>query len=138
MKAPKHATTNYKRLVPFLNAVDASEDKHIRLELSGYEPLVFEYLYEDYRGRPVYSMTHYYEQNGDLMCDPDMTIAVDREAGEAWPRSYQMDALGVYQQVFKRQADGKMTYSPSLLRELDGFLWHWLRNVEEQGFRAEA
>jgi len=138
MKAPKHATTNYRAILPFIQAVEASEGQHIKLEAGGFEPLTMENLqYRDYKGRPVYSIAHWYEQNGDLCCDPDMTFSVDHEAKTIWPLTYQMDCFGQYQQAFKRQADGKMTYSPYYLRELDEFLWQWLKNLEMQGFRKE-
>lgn len=133
MKTPKHATTNYKALKPFLN--ELNNDPYLHFENGGYEPLVLEFLgYSDYKGRLVYSIAHYYEQNGDLMCDPEITFAVDLDAGEIWPITYQMDAFGMYQQVFKRQTDGNMTYSPRLLREIDEFLWQWLKNIKDQGW----
>lgn len=133
MNAPRHAHTNYKALKPFLNELNNTQ--HIHLDNDGYEPLVFEGLYyADYKGRPVISIAHYYTQNGDLMCDPEITFSVDLETETIWPQTYQMDALGVYQEAFKRQTDGKMTYSPRLLRELDDFLWQWLKNIKDQGF----
>lgn len=135
MKAPKHATTNYKALRPFLDALTDTES--LRIENEPYERLCLESLgYTDYRGRPVYSMAHYYEQNGDLMADPDLTFSVDIEAGEIWPQTYQQDDLGLYQEVFKYTPDGRHLYSRPLLCSLDAFLWHWTKNLKAQGFYA--
>jgi hypothetical protein len=41
----------------------------------------------------------------------------------------------MYQEVFGEQ-NGRRVYSPSLLRDLDGFLWQWLKNIADQGFKA--
>lgn len=135
MKPTKHATTNYKLLLPLLTITDASEDRHHRFESSGYMPLSIEYLhYSDYKDRPVYGMMHWTTQNGDLMRDPDMTFSVDRETGTVHPMSYQQDFLGIYQEVYRPGNDGKLLYSPRLRIDLDEFLWQWLKNIHEQGY----
>lgn len=129
----KHATTNYKMLKPFIDTVDANEG-YCKFKSGGYMDLVVEKLYyTDGGGNDVYSITHYGKQNGDLMCDPDMTFAIDREHGRIYPRSYQNDYIGIYQEVF---SDNDRRYRPGLFIELDGFLWQWLKNIEAQGFKA--
>jgi len=132
----KHSTTNYKALKPFLEAVDAAEG-HKHFKSGGYMDLVIENLeYADEEGNPIYSIAHYGEQNGDLMADPDMEIAVNDKEGRIIPRTFQNDYMALFQQVFKTQ-DGRRVYSPSLLRDLDAFLWQWLQNIEQQGFTPE-
>jgi len=136
MIKPKHSTTNYKALKPFLEAVDAAEG-HKHFKSGGYMDLVIENLeFSDEDGFPVYSIAHYGEQNGDLMADPDMEIAVNNKDGRIIPRTFQNDYMGMFQQVFKTQ-EGRRVYSPSLLRDLDTFLWQWLQNIEQQGFTPE-
>ncbi len=135
LKAPKHATTNFRAILPYLNAADKNEG-HIKLESSGYMPLVVENLYfTDFDGREVYSISHYGEQNGDLMADPDMEIAVDKEKGTVYPRTFRNDYMGIMQEVFIFK-NGKTLYSHRLLTDLDDFLWHWLKNIKDQGFVA--
>ena len=130
MKPTKHATTNYKRLLPFI--VRLGDDGHRRFESDGYMPLVLEKLYID-GGATVYSLTHYGEQNGDMMADPDMELKVDFDAGTVEPLTYQNDYMGVFQQVYINR-DGQRLYNPRLRTDLDDFLWRWLRNIEAQGF----
>ena len=130
MKPTKHATTNYKRLLPFI--VRLGDDRHRRFESDGYMPLVLEKLYID-GGATVYSLTHYGEQNGDMMADPDMELKVDFDAGTVEPLTYQNDYMGVFQQVYINR-DGQRLYNPRLRTDLDDFLWRWLRNIEAQGF----
>ena len=136
IKNTKHSKTNFKALKPFLDVVDKNEG-HRHFKAGGYMDLVIENLYfSDYAGRPVYSISHYGEQNGDLMADPDMEIAVDLDACKIVPRTYRNDYMGIMQEVFVFK-NGKTLYSERLLTDLDGFLWQWLRNIEQQGFKAE-
>lgn len=131
----KHCTTNYKAVKPFLDFVDTHEG-HYHFESEGYMDFVVEKLYyTDHAGNDVYALTHYGEQNGDLMCDPDMTIAVDRENGRIIPRTYRNDYIGVFQEVFTT-INGRLMYSHRLLIDLDEFLYMWLNNLKEQGFKA--
>lgn len=133
----RHARTNYKGLLPFIGDMDGRR-AHKRYQASGFMPLVFEYLgYTDRKGRPVFSMTHYGEQNGDAMRDPDMTLAVDREAQTVEPLTFQNDYLGLYQQVYIHDDQGRLLYSKRLQTSLDEFLWQWLRNIEMQGYQLE-
>lgn len=103
---PRSSGTNYKRLIPFLDAVDQLSEKYFKFESRGYMPLTIENLGYTFNGQPVYSMTHYYEQNGDMMRDPDMTFYVDREQGLIVPMTFRQDGCpfapyGVlYQEVF--------------------------------------
>ena len=133
-KKTRSGATNYKRLKPFLLAVDACGG-HFRFTSGEYMPLSIENLgYTDADGHPVYGMMHFYIQNGDLMRDPDMTFSVNDEAGTICPLTYQMDAMGIYQEVFRRGDDGRLLYIPSLLTDLDSFLRTWSTNIQDQGF----
>lgn len=136
MNKTRHAHTNYIALEPFLEAVNAAENQHRRFTSRGYMPLSLERLEgcTDHKGRPIYAMAHYTEQNGDLMADPDMEIAVDFENEIIEPRTYQNDFMGIYQEVYRRNDAGQLTYSPRLRTELDDFLWLWLKNIKEQLF----
>ena len=130
----KHCTTNFKAVAPFLAAANASGG-YLRIENDPYMPLVVENLeYTDRKGRPIYSLTHYGEQNGDAMRDPDMTFAVDYEHGEVIPMTYQNDYMGVYQEVYTLEG-GRLMQRTGLLRDLDAFLWQWLKNIKAQGFK---
>lgn len=131
----KHSSTNYKSIKPFLEVVNNNEG-HYHFKADGFMDLVIENLqFNDYDGRAVYSISHYGEQNGDLMADPDMEIAVDTLTGRIIPRTFRNDYMGVYQEVFKT-IQGKMCYSHRLLIDLDTFLWQWLQNIKDQGFIA--
>lgn len=124
----KYATANFKRLVPFIDAVEATPKKHFRFESSGYMPLSIERLEYTFGGDPVYSMMHYYIQFGDLMRDPEMTFAVRRSSGEIIPLSFCQSAPPLYREVFQEG------FHPFILQGLDDFLFLWSRNIINQGF----
>ena len=135
MTKPKHATTNFRMLLPFLDAADKAGG-HVHFTSDGYMDFVVENLQTtDSQGCQWYAIAHYGKCNGDLMSDPDMEIGVNRENGYIIPRTYQNDYLGIFQSVFKT-IGGRLMYSQRLLTDLDGFLWQWLKNIINQGFKA--
>lgn len=138
MKPTKHATTNFRMIRPFLDAVDESEDGSRRFLSGAYMPLCVESLGYNFRGCPVYSIAHYGEQNGDPMRDPDMTIAINRAAGTVDPLTYQNDYMGKYSQVYDVSDDGREVCRPWLRVDLDRFLWQWLKNIREQKFSPDV
>ena len=135
IKKTKHSTTNYRALKPFIDAVrQAGGHKHFTA--GGFMDLVIEDLYfTDHEGNKVFSISHYGEQNGDLMADPDMEFSINEKEGRITPRTFRNDYLGLYQEVF-RTINGKLMYSQRLLTDLDAFLWQWLNNIDMQGFKA--
>lgn len=128
--------TIYKTLAPFFDAVDGTEEKALKFTAPGYMDLCIEALgYNDHEGRPVYSVAHYGEQNGDLMRDPDVTMGVDREAGTVEPLTYQNDYIGRYWEVYKDYVDGKPTkYYPAMKKDLSAMVTAWAKNIKAQGF----
>lgn len=91
-----------------------------------FMPLVVERLTED-----RYSMSHYYEQNGDLVPDPDMEIWRD-ENGIFYPVALQQNT-GHYSRAIEFGADGKPSgFAPTVQRELVQFMTMWARNLRAQ------
>ena len=129
MNATRHGTTNFKMIRPYLNGMGPDGDSHRRFTAEGFMDLVAEYLfYSDYKGRPVYSLTHYGRQNGDAMRDPDMTVSVDWSTGSVEPLTFQNDYLGVYQEVYKRDESGQLLYSEQTLTNSFGTGYTTLKN----------
>ena len=81
---------------------------------------------------PVYSVAHYYEQNGDLMRDPEMTF-LRRIDGSYYPLSYQQDGLGLYQESVIFGEDGNPEkFIPAMQRDHALFAGQWMQNIKEQ------
>ena len=138
MKPTRHAATNYRMIRPFLDVVDAGPERSRRFLSGAYMPLSMENLGYTFHGREVYSIAHYGEQNGDLMRDPDMTVAVDHKAGTVDPLTWQNDYMGKYFEVYGTDEDGREVYRSRLRADLDRFLWQWLKNIQEQRFSPDA
>ena len=75
------------------------------------------------------ALAHNYIQNGDVMADPDMEIRIYPEARYAEALTYQLDGLGIFQQVYPEP--GKVY--PKLKKDLNIFLNQWLKNCIDQG-----
>jgi hypothetical protein len=75
------------------------------------------------------ALAHYYEQNGDLVPDPDMEIRLNFTTRTAVPLSFQNGL--VYTRV--EGVDGQP--NPKALVSLTSFLSSWVRNIAEQHSR---
>ena len=132
----RHAHTNFNMAIPFVNKAQENGGA-VRFKSSGFMDLTVEDLEtNDCYGNPIFSITHYGEQNGDAMRDPDMTFSINRETETIIPLSFQNDYRAFYQEVITRR-NGKLMYCVSMLRELDDFLWMWLKNIKDQGFSPD-
>jgi hypothetical protein len=103
----------------------------------GYMPLCIEYVGPGPRGGLLVSIAHYYEQQGDLMADPDLVVEIVRQTGEWLPVSFQQDNLGIYQEAVTVEGDGLVLRS-KLVDDLQQFMRIWDSALREQGFVAAA
>ena len=87
-------------------------------------PLTIEQIGDNY-----IAISHYYEQNGDAMADPDMEFAYDNDRKMLQARTYQQDALQRYDEVY-----GDDGYNEQLEEELNLFAHQWFQTIEEQGY----
>ncbi len=107
-------------------------------------PLTMERLGDAYGGQAaLYSLCHYYEQNGDLMQDPEMCfVVVDGRTAEksgfenvqVTPYYFAQANLGYYEQ--------SIVFDNGILKSCDNEVLHgqtefaniWLKNISGQGF----
>lgn len=75
------------------------------------------------------SLSHYYEQNGDLVPDPDMTIRIYLQRQIAEALTFQ--DYRIFQAVYPTPA----TFYPDLKIKLNSFLNGWLSNCLKQQHR---
>ena len=87
-------------------------------------PLTIEQIGDNY-----IAISHYYEQNGDAMADPDMEFAYDNDRKTLLARTYQQDALQRYDEVY-----GDDGYNEQLEEELNLFAHQWFQTIEQQGY----
>lgn len=83
--------------------------------------------------RILIALSHYYKQNGDMIPDPDMQIAVYPQLEIAEALAYQ-DSFS-YREIYR---DDKGTEDIKAKKELNAFLDQWLSNLIEQGHCIKA
>lgn len=122
----------FDRLEPIMTALGDAD--YVKLESNGFMDLHVDKLDESNgTGERTIrvSLAHYFEQNGDLVPDPDMELMVYPDRWMAEALTYQ-DSM-IYQEVYTAEA-GKTMVRPRLKNELNRFLKLWLSNIKKQGF----
>ncbi len=112
-------------------------DSAVRLTVSGFMPLSIEDIGKSGDGNRLVSLCHYGEQTGDLMRDPDIVFMFHAlpDGLAAEPVSFRNDYMGLCQEVYRYDDDGKRTHVvPRLKRELQEFSITWFLNLHQQGF----
>ena len=118
-----------------------ANDTAIRLTVTGYMPLSVENIGHSAEGNRLVSICHYGEQNGDLMRDPDMVFEFHQwpDALAAEPLSFRNDYMGIMQEVYHYDDDGKKTHvNARLKQDLKSFARTWFNNLKDQGFLGDA
>lgn len=87
-------------------------------------------LIEENKAYKVYSIAHYYLQNGDMMADPEMTFIYFDENHIA-PASFKQDSIGMYQESLEVR-NGMLYSSPELQKDHTIFANDWLKNIKNQ------
>lgn len=121
------------KIITLHGGLAALQNDYIRIENEPFMRLVIEHVGEGPSGKPLISVAHYGEQNGDAMRDPEMTFEIAESDGAFVPVSFQNDYLGVYQEAVWI-SEGKLLAKPGLMRELASFARQWDRNIKAQGF----
>jgi uncharacterized protein YqiB (DUF1249 family) len=125
MPAINQYERNYKILEEILGDLSKLPE-YLKLKSSGFMDLNMDNL-----GNNRIALSHNYEQNGDLIPDPDMEIHILPELKAIEALSYQ-DTYG-YQAVYPEP--GKVNIRAK--QKLNAFLSHWLKNLSDQGFKRQ-
>ncbi len=82
----------------------------------------------------IYAIAHNYEQNGDLMADPDMTFLVldYKDYKEVFPMAYQQDGLGLFQQAARFNDKDELLVKPRQQADITSFANTWMKNIKQQ------
>ena len=79
---------------------------------------------------PLVSVAHYYEQNGDLMRDPDVVFLIGADQ-HVYPVSFRQDNLGIYLEAAYVE-DGVWKVRVKMQADLCSFCTQWMRNIDDQ------
>ncbi|RKR80084.1 hypothetical protein BDD43_0177 [Mucilaginibacter gracilis] len=138
----QNSTAIFCRLIELMNG-----NEHLKITNDPFMPLTIEKIGEDII-TPIgvgcaYSLCHYYEQNGDLMQDPEMCFLIlDNRADDVKelskvtiaPFMFQQANLGIYQESieFANQIMGEV--HTEMQADHAEFADMWLGNIKLQGF----
>ena len=112
-------------------------DQAVKLTVDGYMPLSIEHIGTSAEGHRLVAIAHTGIQNGDVMYDPEMVFQFHDhdEVKVAEPISFRNDYMGILQEVYRYNAEGKATHVNTRLKaELKSFSRTWFRNLKDQGF----
>lgn len=79
---------------------------------------------------PLVSIAHYYQQNGDMMRDPDVVFVIGADQ-HVYPISYRQDGMGIDQEAAVVE-DGKWRVQPKMQADICSFCNQWMENINEQ------
>ena len=112
----------HKQLVWF----QSGQDFYLRLDQPNYDRLVIE------RHGETIIVGHYFEQNGDLMSDPE----VELHYPDWTPVAITQLLIGRREKFIERK--GQMLVDENFHRQVAPFLAMWGRNIDAQGWATRA
>ncbi|QDU73759.1 hypothetical protein Pan97_07580 [Bremerella volcania] len=124
------ATKTFLKLVDGLDHVGAN--KKIDNAAGAFMPVCVEIIAEPSQFRNgcfVVAVTHYYESNGDLVTDPEVTFLVTAEK-TVFPLTFEQG--GVCYRVAAKIENGKIMFDKAAQRDLALFCNDWMANIAEQ------
>lgn len=130
---------NQKSTEIFLKLIDLlekqGEENHIKIDNTNgsFMPLSFEKLNElvFFKFPAVrFAMAHYFELNGDLVPDPDMTFIYVPEKKQVFAASIQNQFY--YREGIYQDDNGVWKYRPIEQADEANFAMVWLHNIKEQ------
>jgi len=111
--------------------IEANDSKKIDNTKGTFMPVHVEHVTECNLGQ-IFSIAHYYKQNGDLMRDPDMEFIKGGD-GEYYPISFWQDAPLKRDEAVEWGENGEITgIKPKLQAALATFANTWMKNIKEQ------
>ena len=129
----------------YCELIDKMQGKqHLKIINEPFMPLTIERIGHIYwENGELVSLCHYYQQNGDLMQDPEMCfVMVDQREKDKTaydkvmivPYLYQQANLGIYQESMLFKNNVVVHCDTDLQAEQTNFANQWLQNIVQQGF----
>lgn len=128
--------TAAKTFAKLIAGLAVGEAKKIGEDGGAYMAVHVDHLHETVHGS-IYSVAHYYRQNGDSVCDPDMTFLVAAAGnpyglpvGQVYPVSFEQGGM-IYQVGLELNGPQILVYRR---RQADqaSFANMWMKNIARQ------
>ena len=105
---------------------------HLRLTMPGYHRLVIENI-----GLRCVSVAHYFEQNGDLVADPDVVFFTGYSE---WVPIEITQVMGIYRRYAELDETEQAIVRLNLCGQADlaAFTEEWAQNILEQGWLEQG
>ena len=113
--------------------VSILEDGYIKIDNTNgsFMPVSVEQIFENEKFKQI-SIAHYYEQNGDLMADPEMIIILEKASGLFIPSYFKQDNLGVEQESVIMNLGEIVGVRTKMQVDHAIFANIWLKNIKQQ------
>ena len=108
----------------------ANDHKKIDNTKGTFMPVHVEHVNKCSLGQ-IFSIAHYYKQNGDMMRDPDMEFILGGD-GEYYPISFWQDAPTIRDEPLTWKNGEMVSYNEKRQAALVTFANTWMRNIKEQ------
>jgi hypothetical protein len=121
------ATETMNKMVSML------EDGYIKIDNTddSFMPVSVEQIFENDKFKQI-SIAHYYEQNGDLLADPEMILIFEKASGLFIPSYFKQDNLGVEQESVIMNLGKIVGVRTKMQVDHAIFANLWLRNIKQQ------
>lgn len=126
-------TLNKKSTETLNKMVSMMADGYIKIDNTNgaFMPVSVEVIFENNLYKQI-SIAHYYEQNGDLMADPEMLIIYIKADGSYLPSYFKQDNIGSEQESIVIERGEIKGYRAKLQADHTSFANMWLRNIKNQ------
>ncbi len=138
---------NLKSTIVFTKLVDTLNNGYRIIENRPFMPLTIEQIGEQISTpwgiAKLYSFCHYYEQNGDLIQDPEMCFfMIDNRQGftadfdkvRIAPYSFRQANVGIYEESVRMESNSLTKFHRPMQQSHTEFANQWLGNIQQQGF----
>ncbi len=120
------AERNYRTIMELAPEVLQGKEDSATFEAgTSFMPLTIEVI-----GNDRIAISHFIEENGDSLADPDMEFEVSHETKTLNARMYQQDTLRRFENVIQ---DGMV--NEELENELNEFAEQWFTNIQRNGYK---
>lgn len=126
-------TLNSTSTATLQKMVSMMDDGYVKIDNTGgsFMPVSLEIIFDNEKYMIV-SVAHYYEQNGDLMADPEMLFIYVKKMNTYIPSYFMQAAIGMEQESVIMEKGEIKGYRAKLQAEHNAFANMWLRNIKQQ------
>jgi len=121
------ATATLKKMVALM------ENGYVKIDNTNgsFMPVSVEQIFENEKFKQI-SIAHYYEQNGDLMADPEMVLIYSKTLDVFFPSYFKQDSIGMEEDSIIMENGEIKGYYAKKQADHTSFANMWLKNIKLQ------